>query len=105
MTVDREIDILCAAAERGWAGVDKVSNVLWTRQEMADAARAGCSPDEDNLGPAAGGGAVIGPFPGCPQQWGKSADFSRYRLLGETRHFAVFLPPGAEGGAGPGGPP
>jgi hypothetical protein len=102
--VGREIDILCAAADRGWAVVDKVSNVLWTQQELADAARAGCYPDEDRLGPATGESAVSGPFPGCLQQGGRSADFTRYRLLGETRHFVVFLPPGAAGSTGPGGP-
>jgi hypothetical protein len=90
----REIDIVCAAAARGCAVVDKASHALWTPEELAAAARAGCYPDEDSPGPGDGFLAVSGLYPGCLQQGGQAADLAHYRLLGETEHFAVFAAPG-----------
>jgi hypothetical protein len=92
--VAREIDILSAAAVLGCVIVDKASHVLWTRQDLDRAAAAGCYGDEDCVGPASPASAVSGPYPGCPQQWGRPADLTHHPLLGETEHFAIFAPPG-----------
>jgi hypothetical protein len=97
----REIDILLQAASKGCAVVEKVSHVLWTREEFLQAREADCFPDEDRLAPPTDGVDISGPFPGCLQQFAAPADLTLYRLVGQTEHFLIFVPPGPEI-AGPG---
>jgi hypothetical protein len=92
----REIDILLQATSKGCAVVDKVSHVLWTREEFLEARAAGCYPDEDCLAPPTERAVISGPFPGCLQQFGAPAELTQYRLVGQTEHFLVFVPPGPE---------
>jgi hypothetical protein len=94
----REIDILFLAASKGCAVVEKASHVLWTREDFLEAQKAGCYPDEDSLAPPTEGSAISRPFPGCLQQFSAPVDVMRYRLVGQTEHFLVFVPPGRDTG-------
>jgi hypothetical protein len=92
----REIDILLQATSKGCAVVDKASHVLWTREEFLEARAAGCYPDEDCLAPPTERTAISGLFPGCLQQFSAPAELTHYRLVGQTEHFLVFVPPGPQ---------
>jgi hypothetical protein len=89
----REIDILLQAASKGCAVVEKDSHILWSREEFLHARDAGCYADHDCLAPPTEGAAISGPFPGCLQQLAAPADLTRYRLVGQTEHFLIFVPP------------
>jgi hypothetical protein len=89
----REIDILLRAANKDCAVVDKTSHVVWSRDELTEASRAGCFPDEDQLAPPGESADVSSPFPGCMQQFSRPAELDTYRLVGQTEHFLIFAPP------------
>ena len=88
----REIDILVRAAGKECAVVDKTSHVPWSQDELLEAQRTGCYPDEDSLAPPSEPCVVNGPYPGCLQQHARPATFGNYRLVGQTEHFLIFAP-------------
>jgi hypothetical protein len=92
----REIELLSEAATLSMTVVEKATNVAWDLDELQEAGAAGRWHDEDRIVPAneAAAGGVSGPFPGCLQRAGASEEFDHYSLVGETRHFLIFEPPG-----------
>jgi hypothetical protein len=93
--MDREIDILTRMDGDTFVVVEKATHQVWMPEELAAARVAGCYTSEDRLAAADGDLEVSGPFPGCLQQAGASADFFHYRLAGQTRHFLIFARPGS----------
>jgi hypothetical protein len=91
--MSREIDIVLKAAGKGCAVVEKRSHVLWGLADLRDAADAGDYARPDALGAPTPHADVSAPFPGCLQQHGATADWARYRLVGQTAHFLVFARP------------
>jgi hypothetical protein len=87
-----EIDILLDAVDRGLLVVEKDSNVMWSGEDLRAAQAARSFDQEDCLAPATVAVSVSGPYPGCPQQGGASADYSRHSLCGQTAHFLLFAP-------------
>ena len=63
-----EIEILKAAARRGYAVVEKQTNVLWSAADLDDPYRAADFAELDSMGPADPHCAITGLFPGCLQQ-------------------------------------
>ena len=90
----KEIDILVEAARKQCAVVEKASNVLWTREELADAHAAGLFQGEGRLLSPEGQTAVSGPFPGCCQQASAGPETRAYRAVGQTEHFVIFVASG-----------
>jgi hypothetical protein len=90
----REIDILRAAARRGYAVVEKETNVLWSTDDLNDVAATERFVDTDALAAPDPHAAVTGLFPGCLQQIAQPPDLTRYRPFGQTGHFVVFEPLG-----------
>jgi hypothetical protein len=91
--MSREIDLLVEAAGASYLVVEKATNVLWTLEELHEAGAAGQYQVEDRITSAEDERAVSGPFPGCLQQLGQPEEWSRHRLLGQTRHFLLFAGP------------
>jgi hypothetical protein len=85
-----EIDLLRAVDPQTHLVVEKANNVVWTPEELHEAEAAGQFQQEDQIQSAEKEVAVSAPFPGCLQQAGATDDHSRYRLLGQTRHFLIF---------------
>jgi hypothetical protein len=88
-----EIELLTKAASHALTIVEKATNQTWELDELEEAASAGRWSEEDELRPDGEPTAVSGPFPGCLQRAG-AMDVDRYRLIGQTRHFLLFEPPG-----------
>jgi hypothetical protein len=91
--MSREIELLTRAASEAITVVEKATNQTWELEELQEAASAGCWNEEDELRPDGEPADVSGPFPGCLQCAG-AMDADRYRLIGQTRHFLLFEPPG-----------
>jgi hypothetical protein len=91
--MSREIDLVLHAAGNACLVVEKATNVLWTPDELREAGSAGQYQQEDRLAPAANEMAVSGPFPGCLQGAGAPQEWSRQHLIGQTRHFLLFVSP------------
>lgn len=88
-----EIRILLQAAKKDCAVVEKNSNVRWSREDLEDAAAAALFGEEDVLAaPPAEPVAVTSVYPGCMQQSAAAAELSRCDLVGQTRHFLIFVP-------------
>lgn len=75
-----EIRILVQAARKGCAVVEKSSRVLWAREELERAKEEGFFALEDRLA-----------APPEVREPGAS-DMSQYHLVGQTRHFLIFVP-------------
>ncbi len=85
----REIDILVKAAAKNCVVVEKDSNLVWSLQDLTEAAEDQRFQEADHFLPPEGPLAVSGPYPGCLQMAGRS-DAGEYRPVGQTRHFVVF---------------
>jgi len=95
--MDKEIEILLEANSKGCLIVEKDSHALWERNELLEAQQEGLYQEEGILLPPEQQVEVTGPFPGCvPGAAGINLD---YQLLGQTKHFVIFLP--AEGSVPP----
>jgi hypothetical protein len=90
----REIELLTQAASHAITVVEKATNQTWELEELEEAASAGHWSEEDELRPDGEPTAVSGPYPGCLQRTGAMEDVDHYRLIGQTRHFLLFEPPG-----------
>jgi hypothetical protein len=84
----REIDILVKAANKNCAVVEKASNLLWTRDELLQAADEGRFLEPGDLTAPEAASPVSGPFPCCGTGTGDAA--SAYYAIGQTRHFVIF---------------
>jgi hypothetical protein len=91
----REIDLLALEAGRGRLLVEKESNRLWEDDDLRDARASGLFADEDRVAAPDGAAEVTSPFPGCLQLGGALDTWSRYRAVGQTRHFVLFAPAAA----------
>jgi hypothetical protein len=90
----REIDLLIEAAQPNRAIVEKETNVLWSKDDLLQArALNEFDQPDDLIGRTDEACAVTGIYPGCLQQGAALADYSRYRLIGQTRHFLLFAQP------------
>jgi hypothetical protein len=89
-----EIDLLAEAASHAQTVVEKATNQTWELEDLREAKVAGRWAAEDEVLPALGPMEVSSPFPGCLQRSGATEGFEHYRLLGQTRHFLLFEPPG-----------
>jgi hypothetical protein len=87
-----EIDILLKANAKGCLIVDKSSNVVLEGEELHAAHRDGLYRERDDLLPLNRPLEVSGPYPGCMQLAGFSAENHAYRLIGQTEHFVLFYP-------------
>jgi hypothetical protein len=90
--IRREIDILVEAARKQCAVVEKASHILWTCEELREAAASGLYQGPSRLLPPDGKSGVTSPFPGCCQQGGATAGLGGFRAVGQTEHFVIFTP-------------
>ena len=86
----REIDILRKALAKDCAVVDKSTNILWSEEEVEQAAESSALDQEDSLLPPEGQIDVSGLYPGCMQQHGYMRQSPGYAPVGQTRHFVIF---------------
>jgi hypothetical protein len=86
----KEIEILLEADSKGCWIVEKDSHFLWERKELLEAQRGGLYQEEGLLLSPEQQVDVSGPFPGCLP--GATGNRLEYRLLGQTKHFVMFLP-------------
>jgi len=91
--MDREIDLLIAAAYDGCLLVDKASHVTWSPEDLADAARSGSFEEDDCPIVATEADAYDDPFPACMQLGARPAGHA-YVAVGETNHFVLYAPAG-----------
>ncbi len=89
----KEIDILIEAARKGCAVVEKVSNVLWSHEDLLKARAAGQYQHAGQLMPPDGHIDVSAPFPGCLQMAGSLTRAEAYRAVAQTEHFVIFAAP------------
>jgi hypothetical protein len=90
LVVRKQIDILVQAARKGSLVVEKATNLLWTQEELLEARESRLLQEESALLAPDERTAVSGPFPGCCQRGGATADREGYRPIGQTRHFVIF---------------
>jgi hypothetical protein len=95
--IRREIDIVLEAARKECAVVEKVSHLLWTDEELREAAASGLYLGPSRLLPPDGSAGVTSPFPGCCQQVGTTAGAKRFHAVGQTEHFVIFTSAPLEG--------
>lgn len=87
----REIDLLIEASQPDRAIVEKETNVLWSKEDLLQARILSEYDEPDELtGRAEGSCAVTSIYPGCMQVGAAAEDYSRYRVIGQTRHFFIF---------------
>jgi hypothetical protein len=89
--IRREIDILVEAARKGCAVVEKATHLLWTGEELREAAVSGLYQDPGRLLPPDSSSGVTSPFPGCCQRGGATAEGESFRAVGQTEHFVIFI--------------
>jgi hypothetical protein len=87
--IRKEIDILVEAARKECAVVEKASHLLWTCEDLREAAASGLYQGPDHLLPPDGCG-VSSPYPGCCQQIGMTAGSRDFHAVGQTEHFVIF---------------
>jgi hypothetical protein len=92
--MSREIELLTHAASNALTVVEKATNQIWALEELQEAASAGRWSQDDEVRADVDATDVSGPFPGCLQRIGAMPEVDRYRLIGQTRHFLLFEPPG-----------
>jgi hypothetical protein len=73
--------------------VEKVSNVLWTHEELLEARDAGQYQEAGQLLPPDGHMDVSAPFPGCMQMGGGRPQSEAYHAVAQTEHFVIFAAP------------
>jgi hypothetical protein len=86
----KEIDILVEAARKECAVVEKASHLLWTYEELREAAASGLYQGPVRLLPPDGRSGVTSPFPGCCQLGGAAAGVGDFHAVGQTEHFVIF---------------
>jgi hypothetical protein len=98
--IRREIDILVEAARKECAVVEKASHLLWTYEELREAAASRLYQGPCRLLPPDGTSGVTSPFPGCCQQAGTTAGVRAFHAVGQTDHFVIFTRAPGEGVVG-----
>jgi hypothetical protein len=88
----KEIETLLEAQSQGCWVVEKDTHVLWEREALVEARQGGGYQEEGEVWPADGQLDVSGPFPGCLQGGGATAAALEFRLVGQTKHFVLFMP-------------
>lgn len=91
--MSREIDILRAAVRKGCAVVEKETNVLWSAADFATTGLSDRFDDEDRLLAPDPVAQVTSVYPGCVQGMSQAPDLTRYRAVGQTAHFVIFVAP------------
>src|SRR5262249_35934330 len=94
--MSREVDLLTLLDPRLYLLVEKATHQVWTLDELRDAARRGYFQQPDQLATLSGSLDISGPYPGCLQLAGAGARNFQHALFAQTRHFLVFLQPGAK---------
>src|SRR5262249_20644282 len=89
-----EIEILVALDAAGLLVVEKETNQTWETEDLVRARQERRFRSDDRFRASDTPADVSGPFPGCLQRGGGGAEYSEATLLGHTRHFLIFAPPG-----------
>jgi hypothetical protein len=89
-----EIDLLTDAYWNHCAIVEKETHGLWSKEELLEALALNEFEEPDELTvPDETNAAGTSIFPGCMHQGAALEDYSRYQVIGQTRHFLIFAKP------------
>ncbi len=86
----KEIDILRKALDSDCALVEKVTNSVWSEEEIERASTSNRFQQEDALLAPDNLVAVSSLFPGCPQQFGANPSVFHYAPVGQTANNVIF---------------